>query len=129
MMDQNEDRRALDRVRIKGAEVFYRFSKEMNLLSPFSGPGPLEDLTWSSLRFTTGKSLHAGELVEVEISIPNEDKVRIRGYLIWTSDMPVNEKYYAVVQFLPYGTGKSYNSMKVKDRLQELVEKYSTLRD
>lgn len=126
-MEQNEDRRALDRIRIAGAEVFYRFSKEMHLLAPFNGPGPLEDLTWSSLRFTTDKSLHAGEMVEVELSIPHEDKIRIRGYLIWTSDLPIQDKYYAVVQFLPYGTGRMYNSLKVKDRLQELVDKYKTL--
>ncbi len=127
MVDAKEERRALERVKIKGAAIFYRFANDLKLLNRYLGPEPLEDLTWSSLRFATDKSIHPGELLEVEISIPGESKVQVRGCVIWMSDMPINDKFYAVVQFLAYGTTKPYNSIKIKERLKQIVDKYSRI--
>jgi hypothetical protein len=125
MVNENGERRALARVRIKGAEVFYRYASEMRILKRAIGPEPVEDLTWSSIRFATDKSLQIGETLVVEISIPGESKVRVRGYVIWKSDLPIHGRFYAVVQFLAYGSEKPYNSIKVKERLKRIVDKYS----
>ena len=127
MADAQQERRALERVRIKGAAIFYRFVNDLKVINRFLGPEPLEDLTWGSLRFTTDKLLHPGEIIDVEISIPGENKLRVRGCVIWMSDLPVNQKFYAVVQFLAYGTTKPYNSIKIKDRLKHIVDKYSRI--
>jgi hypothetical protein len=127
MVEALTERRALARVKIKGAAIFFRYVNDMKVLKRYIGPEPLEDLTWSSLRFITDKSIHPGEILDVEISIPGESKVRVRGCVIWMSDIPINSKYYAVVQFLAYGTSKPYNSIKIKERLKQIVNKYSSI--
>jgi len=127
VVESKEDRRALERVKIKGAAISYRFVNELRVINRYLGPEPLEDLTWSSIRFATDKSLQPGELLDVEISIPGENKLRVRGCVIWISDLPINEKFYAVVQFLAYGSTKPYNSIKIKERLKQIVDKYSRI--
>jgi hypothetical protein len=128
MVDSQEERRALERVKINGAAIFYRLVNDLKVINRFLGPEPLEDLTWGSLRFATDKSIPPGEILDVEISIPGENKLRLRGCVIWMSDMPINQKFYAVVQFLAYGTTKPYNSIKIKERLKQIVDKYSRIR-
>ncbi len=127
MVDSQQERRALERVKIKGAAIFYRFANDLKVINRFLGPEPLEDLTWGSLRFATDKSLHPGEILDVEISIPGENKLRVRGCVIWMSDVAINQKFYTVVQFLAYGTTKPYNSIKIKERLKQIVDKYSRI--
>jgi hypothetical protein len=127
MADTFTERRSMLRVKIKGAAIFFRFVDEVKVINRFIGPEPLEDLTWSSLRFATDKSIHPGEILDVEITIPGESKVRVRGCVIWMSDVPISGKYYAVIQFLAYGTTKPYNSIKIKDRLKQIIDKYSRI--
>jgi hypothetical protein len=127
MVDAKEERRTLERVKIKGAAIFYRFANDLKLVKRYLGPEPLEDLTWSSLRFATDKSIQPGEILDVEIAIPGESRLRVRGCVIWISDLPIKEKFYAVVQFLAYGTTKPYNSIKIKERLKQIVDKYSRI--
>ncbi len=109
-MSEDKERRFEDRVRIDGAHVCYRSGKEKSLFGRFSEPMPIEDLTWCSVRFSTREYIKIGEPIDLEMKIPGENKIKVRGHLIWSAQKPDDETHFAVVQLFPFGTGKEYNS-------------------
>ena len=119
-MQPEKNRRYLERITIDGAKITYR----MDRVSRYSGPVPLSDLTWSSLRFEADPSLQTGEIIELQIFIPGEDKIRVRGHLIWTSRSDETGRNFAVVQLLPFGPGREYNSMNTRDTLKRIINQF-----
>jgi hypothetical protein len=85
-------------------------------------------MTWSSVRFSTNQFIKTGETVDMEVSIPGENKIRVKGHLVWTSRKPDDQTNYAVVQLLPFGSGKKYNSLNIRQKLKGLIKKYSNNR-
>jgi hypothetical protein len=126
-MADDKDRRFLDRVKIDGARVAFRASSEKGLFNRFSDPMPVEDITWSSVRFSTNHFLKTGDTVDLEVLIPGENKIKVKGYLVWTSRKPDDQTNYAVVQLMPFGSGKQYNSLNIRQKLKVLIKKYSKL--
>jgi hypothetical protein len=124
-MAEEKERRFLERIKIAGAQVSFRTVSEKGLFSRFSDPVPVEDMTWSSVRFSTNHYLKPGENIDLEVSIPGESKIKVKGHLVWTSRKPDDQTNFAVVQLLPFGSGKEYNSMNVRQKLKSLISKYS----
>jgi hypothetical protein len=123
-MEDDKERRSQERVKIKGAQVCYRCAKEKNLFSRFSDPMPIEDLTWSSVRFSTREYLKQGESVDLEMRIPGEAKIKVKGHLIWSTQKPNDETHFAVVQLFPFGSGSQYNPLSIRNKLKNLISKY-----
>ena len=124
-MAEEKDRRFLERIKIAGARVAFRTSSEKGLFSRYSEPMPVEDITWNSLRFSTNHFLKSGDPVDLEVLIPGENKIKVKGHLVWTSRKPDDQTNYAVVQLLPFGSGKQYNSLNIRQKLKGLIKKYS----
>ena len=124
-MSEKKDRRYLERLEINGAAISIRREKGLSLLERFSEPKPVKDITWSSVRFETEKNLKTGEVVELEIIVPGEKKIRVKGHLVWTAKNSSRDTGYAVVQFLPFGAVKPYNPLKCREQLKKLLNKYS----
>ena len=127
IMSEKKERRFLDRIKISGAQLSYRTSKEKGIFSRFSQPMPIEDLTWNSVRFKTEQYIKSGDVVEMEVLIPGESKLKVKGHLVWTSRAPGDDIHYAVVQLLPFGDGKQYNSLSLRQKLKTLISKYSNI--
>jgi hypothetical protein len=127
-MEEQRDRRNLERLEIEGAKISLRREKSVNILERYSEPYPVKDLTWSSVRFITNRLLHTGESVEIELSVPGEKKIRVRGHLVWTSARAEGHEHYAVVQFLPFGNEKPYNPIKYKEMLKKVIDRHKIVR-
>ena len=128
-MADNKERRFNERVKIDGAHICYRCTKEKSLFGRFSDPTPIEDITWSSVRFVTEEYLKSGEAVDLEMKIPGEKKIRVKGHLIWSKQKPDDETHFTVVQLMPFGSGKQYNSLSIRNKLKNLISKYQASGD
>jgi len=127
-MEGKKDRRNLERLEIEGAKISLRREKSVNLLERYSEPYLVKDITWSSVRFITNRLLQTGETVEIELLVPGEKKIRVRGHLVWTSTQEKSQEHYAVVQFLPFGNERPYNPIKYKDLLKRVIERHKSVK-
>lgn len=119
MIDRNAypfDRRSAYRFKIPEARVSYKF------LGGGSARTTLMDMTKCSVRFEIRHKVDPGELVEITLSIPNKVKISAKGHVVWVSNSKA--PYYAVVQLLPFGTDKRYNSLQCLEQLKELEKEY-----
>jgi len=123
-MTPEKDRRFLERISIDGAKIVYRIENDKRFLRRFSNPVPLSDLTWSSLRFEADPSLAAGELIDLQILIPGEEKINVKGHLIWNSRSDKSDRNYVVVQLLPFGPGRNYNSILTRELLKKIINRF-----
>jgi len=128
-MAEDKERRFEERVKIDGACVCFKCSTEKGIFSKYSDPMPIEDMTWSSVRFTTHEYLQTGESFDLEMKIPGENKIKVKGHLIWSAQKPDDETHFAVVQLYPFGSGRDYNSLNIRTKLKNLINKYRSSRD
>lgn len=113
------ERRHSVRLSFLGAQVIYKRKNGQ------CGCVPLKDLTKSSASFSIEHYLQFGEVVELEIKIPDNEIITIKGIITRLSDPSLEDTRYAVVQFLAFGTDERYNSMECYQQLGELTEKYN----
>ena len=127
------DRRKLERVAIPDAWVIYHKDDSLYRF------GILLNLSRSAVCFEIQDSLEIDAFLELEIVIPNKEKLIIRGTNIREGESffrdDKTEVYYykyAVVQFAPFGTDDRYNSIQILERLKsiekEFLGKYKTLK-
>ena len=112
------ERRHLDRFNIPGAEIIYK------LPDGTSSRVKLVDATRSGVRFEINNPVIIGEIIELEIIVPQNDNIFIKGHVVWTSKPDSENPAYAVVQFLVFGSDERYNSMQSYEQLKELSEEY-----
>jgi hypothetical protein len=112
------ERRHIDRFKIPGAEVSYK------LPDGSSSRVKLVDITRSGVRFEINNPVIVGEIIELEIIVPQKENIFIKGHVVWTSKPDSENLAYAVVQFLVFGSDERYNSMYCYEQLKELSEEY-----
>jgi hypothetical protein len=112
------ERRHADRLQIIGANVIYTLNNGQ------FGLQPLNDLTMSSARFEIDHIMKDEDIIELELIIPGEDKVYVKGKVIRLSNPAFEHPPYVVIQFLPFGTDERYNSMQSYEQLKNLIDKY-----
>jgi hypothetical protein len=113
---KNIDRRHAVRLKIEGAEVFYKLQSGQTSFKP------LKDITKNSARFEVEHTLNQGTFVELELIIPGRENIPVKGNVIRISDPGMENTSYAVVLFVPFGTDERYNSMQCYEQLSNLVE-------
>ena len=90
------------------------------LFKQFSEPFTLNNLTKSGVSFKTSKQISQGDQVRLKINIPGCQRIKIKGKVVWVSN--VKQREWAVgVQFLPFGTMKQYNSFTSREKLKRLI--------
>jgi len=108
------ERRHSDRFEILGARVNYC------LENGYRAQMPLRNITHGGICFAIDQPLEMGELVELDIKLPGNSEIYVKGNVVWAS------KLDAAVQFLPFGTDERYNSFisyqKIKEVLTEHVK-------
>jgi hypothetical protein len=118
------ERRQLERLKIPGAQVYYKQHGGFQESKEISATVPLVDFTKISVRFMSKQTLQPGALVELIIMIPGKKKIQVKGNVIWSTDATENREGHAVVQFLPFGTDERYNTMRSHDQLLKIEKKY-----
>jgi hypothetical protein len=119
VVNKNEyplDRRSAYRFKVPDSQVSYK------LLGGGSARTSLMDMTKSSVRFEIRHRVDPGELVEVILSVPNKERISAKGHIVWVSNS--KPPFYAVVQLLPFGTDKRYNTLQCLEQLKELEQEY-----
>ena len=73
---------------------------------------PLKNITHGGICFSVEHSLEKGDLVELDIKLPGNAEISVKGNVVWSSRLD------AAVQFLPFGTDERYNSFKDFNAIQ-----------
>ena len=123
-MEDFKERRHLERFSIPGAKTLYKIHKKINLLSRYNGPTNLKDITKNGACIEIKEDLQPGCLLILLIIVPGEEKFNVRGQVVWTKKVPVQNSGLAGIQFSPYGEGKPYNSFKTRKTLEKLTQQY-----
>ena len=119
-MVQERDRRYSRRMEFDDAKVYCQENSTFKLFNQFSEAFALNNLTKSGVSFKTNKKISRGDQVQLKIDIPGQQKIRVKGKVVWVSEEEVSP--HAVgVQFLPFGTMKQYNSFSAREKLERLI--------
>jgi hypothetical protein len=121
-MERKRERRHLERFEVPGAKVLYKQGKGFHLFERYTGPLPLKDITKNGACIAVDGPVEKGTLLKIEVQLPNQQKFRIKGHVVWTSYPKAPS--HAGVQFLPYGQGKKYNSFDSHELLERLTQEY-----
>lgn len=124
-MSNSQDKRTFDRLHIPGAVVLFRKRNKINLFDRFSRPMQLFNITKSGICFESERNFNRGEPVFVYIKIPGEKDIRIIGSIKWIDHRLPGKSSLIGAQFLAFGKGRNYNSIKTLERLRELYSRYS----
>jgi hypothetical protein len=103
------DRRHSNRFEIPGARVYYQGEDGLKTETK------LNNLTHGGARFRTGRKLNKGEVIELEIQLPERERILVKGYVVWTSEMD------AAIRFLAFGKKDSFNSFQSYQQLKLLI--------
>jgi hypothetical protein len=116
---QGIERRYLDRFEIPDAEVVYHSEENSGIR------GSLADITKISVKFEIDQSFNPGDLLQLEIIIPNKERIFVKGHIVRTINPMNGQPAYAAVQFLPFGSDARYNSMESYEQLDALTVEYT----
>jgi len=119
-MVEEKDRRFSERYHFDNAKVYCQEDSTLGLFRQFSEPFTLNNLTKSGISFKTTKSVTRGDQVQLKIDIPGNQKIKIKGRVVWVAEQS-QEQQSVGVQFLPFGTMKQYNSFTSREKLERLI--------
>ena len=123
-MFEQYERRHLDRIKIPGAQVYYRVISGNGKSADDSALTELKDLTHIGICFQIKHHLEPGDYIELDIIIPGKEKIGAKGSIVWASTNHSVEPAYAAVQLLPFGTDSRYNSLKALTDLKAVSQEY-----
>jgi len=126
-MDDVKERRHLERISIPGAQTLYKVEKKFTLLNRYTGPTTLKDITKHGACIEIRDDLSPGSRLSLEIIVPGEEKISVRGQIVWANQDQSRGSGFAGVQFWPYGEGKRYNSFKTRETLERLTRHYQEI--
>lgn len=119
------ERRAYVRFKIPGAKVSFSQEAWLNQTEKIDGEGTLKDITIKSARFeTTQNNLQVGARIHINLIIPNQETLTIKGNIIHCKKDVAPGANDIVVEFISYGPSKDFNSESVKEALLEMAKEY-----
>jgi len=119
-----KERRHLERFSIPGAKTLYKLYKKINLFNRYNGPTNLKDITKHGACIEIKEDVRPGNQLLMRIIVPGEQKISVRGQVVWTNKAREHSSGFAGIQFSPYGEGKPYNSFKTREALEKLTQQY-----
>ena len=123
-MNQESNRRTIDRVQIPHGSVYYKPEIHLNILNRYSGPEFLSDISKSGAGFIVSHALSKNDYIRVKFNIPGEKSIVLHGHVRWVSSEAIFGKNRIGMQFSPYGYKSKYNAIYKLERLGSLGEKY-----
>ncbi len=115
------EKRGPVRSEIQGAILQFRRIEKGNLFSILSKPVIINNLSKSGICFLSDRLLTNGETIKMKVIFPDGKKVKLKGHIRWNKEMENhNSQYITGVQFKPFGTNESYNSLKALEVLRSI---------
>ena len=113
------------RTKIPGAWVFYKEQAAVKFFNRFTGPVKLKDISCGGTSFEISHDLKPGTLMNLKIIIPGTENLQIKGRLAWQNHDQKSNRFFAGIQFLPFGKEKRNNSLHSYKRLDQITNHYS----
>jgi hypothetical protein len=125
-MQNDKERRYIDRIYIPGASLYYRKFTRFNFLKRFHGPMSLTDISKSTVSIPAQLSFKTRTVLDIKIILPKNQIINLKGAIRGFETNHANNSYKTVIQFQPYGYGREYNSFRSKRKLDRfLADKYA----
>jgi hypothetical protein len=123
-MQDDQDRRYIDRLFIPGASLYYRKLDRFNFLRRYQGPIALTDISKSTVSIPEQLVLKSKTLLDLKIILPENQIISLKGSVRGFETNIEKNKFKTIIQFQPFGYGREYNSFRVKKKLDRFfVEK------
>jgi len=123
------EQRAADRIIIPGAVVIYKKRNRLGLFERSSKPMQLYNINKSGICFECDRKLTNGEPLWFEIIIPGEENLRLFGTVKWIDQKYPENICLIGAQFIAFGQGRNYNTIRSLERLRELHNKYGSIEE
>ena len=114
------DRRFFTRIQIPGTTIRYKKLGVSHLTQVLSKPVSLANLSKSGISFSVESQFLSGEYVIMKIRFPDGKKLRMKGRIRWNHTTKTAEGLQIGIQFFPFGTLQSHNSIKALEYLRNL---------
>jgi hypothetical protein len=121
------ERRALERVVIPQAQVYYKYADSSLFFSRSTGPVALINLNKSGACFEVREGFPVKQQFNLRIKISGEKVLKVKGQVRWCSYAERPDRNRVGVQFLPYGKRRIYNTPDTLNRLRRITEQYQSL--
>ncbi len=124
-MSDPKDRRFYERISISGAEVFYRKRRRLYWFNGYNGPVTLKDITKSGICFELVKLLDRGVPLTINVAVPGEEVLSVKGNIVWASYNNFEKRAYAGIRFNLFGKGRQHNSFRTYERLEHITRQFT----
>lgn len=128
-MQNLNERRYADRVYIPDGKIFYRKLEKFMMLSRYQGPVRLEDITKSTISIPGELQYPRHTPVELKISAPGFPDICLKGQVMDYEEDQGSGMIKTIIQIMPFGQGKTYNSFKTKKKLDKILSQSSGRED
>ena len=116
-MENNKERRYIDRVELPLAQIYYRPLDRYTVFRNYHGPLDLADISKSAMRIY-GKLVEDKNIaVEIKLVVPGFSRICMKCRIMGFDE----RNTCTIVQFLPFGIGRNYNTFRAKEKLEQLV--------
>jgi len=123
-MVQYVERRRCRRFEIAGAQVRYKKTGLLVFKKEFSEAYPVVNVSKGGLGFLCDEKLRRGQKVMVELLVPDESPLSLRGQVRWQGQPVPGGNIMVGVAFLPFGTHRALNPLEALDVLRRLDARY-----
>ena len=123
-MTRQIERRSCRRFEIPDTKVRYKKNGLLGFFKGFSEPSPLLNISKGGLAFFCEEKLGKGKKIMLELLAPNETPLNLRARVRWQGHPAGKVTTVVGVQFMPFGSGNSWNSLETLEVLKRLDEQY-----
>jgi len=116
-MEEQKERRYIDRKTWPEAVVFYRRNTRVNFIRPFQGPVRLIDISKSAMRVRAELAFARNTDLQLKICIPGNPAIFLKGRVSSID----HENQHSIIHVLPFGYGDGYNSFHAKSILELML--------
>ncbi|MEE9419322.1 MAG: PilZ domain-containing protein [Desulfatiglandaceae bacterium] len=117
-------RRRARRFQIPGGKGRLKRAGVLSFFARFSGPLPVLNVSKGGLAIKSEKKFRRGQKIKVQLLTPNEGPLNLKGRVGWQEESA--DDFYTVVgiEFMPFGNGFGWNSLKALDVLRRMEDRY-----
>jgi len=120
-MDDQNDRHYQAKMPSPGGKVYYRKTGNLSFLRPYQGPLGLDGLSKSTVSVSGRLPYGQKTCLDLKIFLSQKQVVRLKGNIAGTEHVVDEQLGKSIIQLLPFGFGRNYNSFKAKDILDEFL--------
>lgn len=125
-MQKAKDRRYAERVNLTDGKIFYRKLDGILKFPRYQGPVNLDDLSKSTISIPVVLNYARKTQIELKILVPGFPEIYLKGSVLGFEEDHNHGISKTIIQILPYGYGKTYNSFHEKKKLDRFLSQTIT---